>query len=96
MTDNGQLKTAESTDEKRLKRIAQLKAKIQKEEALFNHSLRKKRNGQLVVLGVLVEELYKSSDEAGRNQWREKAKERLKERNLDRALAAFSRLDGEG
>lgn len=96
MPDKGQLKPAETTDEKRAKRIAQLKAKTQKEEALLNLSRRKKRNSQLVVLGVLVEELYKSSDDAGRNQWREKAKERLKERNLDCALAAFARLDGEG
>lgn len=96
MADNDQLKTSETTDEKRFKRIAKLKAKIQKEEALLNHSRRKKRDGQLVALGVLVEDIYKSSDAAGRNQWREKAKERLKERNLDRVLAAFSRLDGEG
>lgn len=96
MKEQNQVKAVETTKDKRLKKIASLKARLQKEEALFNHSRRKERNGQLVVLGVLVEELYKSSDEAERGKWREKAKECLRERNLDRALAAFFRLDGEG
>ena len=84
-----------TTEEKRLKRIEQLKAKLQKEEARFNAGKRKERNGQLVVFGVLVEEMYKSVDAAARQKWIDGAKKHLKDRNLKRALDGFARLDKE-
>ena len=58
-----------TTEEKRLKKIAQLKAQLQKEEARLNQDKRKERNGQLIALGVLVEEMYKSG-------WSKKAPQR--------------------
>ena len=41
-------------------------------------------------------EIFKSTDEAGRQRLIESAKKHLKERNLQRALEGFSRLDGGG
>lgn len=85
----------ETTEEKQRKKIAQLKAKLQKEEALFNHKLRKKRDGQLIAMGILMEKIYKDCDEEERVKWRKKAEEYLKERNLERVLAAFLRLNSD-
>lgn len=81
-----------STKDRRLQRIAQLKARLQKEEARLSDSERKKRTGQLVSWGVMVEEIFKSTDEAGRQKLVESAKKYLKDRNLQRALEGFSRL----
>lgn len=83
-----------TTEEKRLKKIAQLKAQLQKEEARLNQDKRKERNGQLIALGVLVEEMYKSGDETARQKWIDGVKKHLKDRNLTRALAGFERLTG--
>ncbi|WP_280120297.1 hypothetical protein [Sangeribacter muris] len=83
-----------TTEERRLQRIAQLKARLQKEEARLADSERKKRTGQLVSWGVMVEEIFKSADEAGRQRLIESAKKHLKDRNLQRALEGFSRLGG--
>ena len=81
-----------TTEERRLQRIAQLKAKLQKVEARLADSARKKRTGQLISWGVLIEEIFKSADEAGRQRLIESAKKHLKDRNLDRALQGFDRL----
>lgn len=81
-----------STKDRRLQRIAQLKARLQNEEARLADSERKKRTGQLVSWGVMVEEIFKSTDEAGRQKLVESAKKYLKDRNLQRALEGFSRL----
>ena len=59
-------------EEKRLKRIAQLKAMLQQEEAKQNQEERKRRTGQLVAFGVYIEEFFKTSDD--------EAKKRLEER----------------
>lgn len=83
-----------TTKEKRLNRIAQLKARLQKEEAKLRTSQRKERTGQLVSWGVMVEEIFKAADEAGRQRLIESAQKHLTERNLERALAGFSRLAG--
>jgi hypothetical protein len=89
-----QEKTQLTTEERRLQRIAQLKAKLQKEEARLSQDKRKERNGQLVAFGVLVEELFKAGDEAARQKWIDGAKKHLKDRNLERVLAGFQRLGG--
>ena len=81
-----------TTEERRLQRIAQLKARLQKEEARLADSERKKRTGQLISWGVMVEEIFKSTDEAGRQRLIESAKRHLNDRNLQRALEGFSRL----
>lgn len=85
-----------TTEQKRAKRIAQLRARLQKEEAKQTQDFRKKRDGQLVSWGVMVEEIFKSADEAGRQRLIDSAKKHLKERNLQRALEGFSRLSGGG
>lgn len=85
-----------TTEQKRAKRIAQLRARLQKEEAKQTQDIRKKRDGQLVSWGVMVEEIFKSTDEAGRQRLIDSAKKHLKERNLQRALEGFSRLSGGG
>lgn len=81
-----------TTEERRKQKIAQLKARLQKEESRLNQSQRKERNGQLIALGVLVEEVFKAGDEAGRQKLIESAKKHLKDRNLTRAFAGFERL----
>ena len=83
-----------TTEQKREKRIAQLRAKLQKEEAKQADSQRKKRNGQLISWGILVEEIFTNADDAGRQQLIDSAKKYLKNRNLQRALEGFSRLGG--
>lgn len=80
-------------EEKQLLKIAPLKAKLQKEQARLQTSLRKERNGQLIVWGVLVEELYKEASPTEQAKWKEKARQKLKDRNLARAMAGFDRLD---
>lgn len=85
-----------TTEEKRKLRIAQLKAKLQKEEARLNQEKRKERNGQLIAFGVLVEEIFKLGDEKIIFSLTEAAKTRLKDRNLYRAIAGFERLKEEG
>lgn len=83
-----------TTEQKRAKRIEQLKARLKKEEARLADSERKKRTGQLISWGVMVEEIFKSADETERQRWVESAKKHLKDRNLQRALEGFSRLGG--
>ena len=85
-----------TAEERRIKRISQLKARLQKEEARLADSERKKRTGQLVSWGVMVEEIFKNADESGRQWLMDSAKKYLKERNLQRALEGFSRLGGGG
>ncbi len=79
-------------EEKRLQRIAQLKAKLQKEEARLSNDKRKERNGQLIAFGVYVEEFFKSADMDERNRLEESMKKHLSGRNLERALAGLSRI----
>lgn len=79
-------------EEKRLKRIAQLKAMLQQEEAKQHQEERKQRTGQLVAFGVYVEELFKSSDDEARKQLEESMKKHLSGRNLERALEGIKRL----
>jgi len=84
-----------TTEERRRKKIAELKARLQKEEARLSQDKRKERTGQLVAFGVLVEELFKAGDEAARQKWIDGAKKHLADRNLTRVISGFSRLHGE-
>ena len=72
-------------EEKRLKRIAQLKAMLQQEE-------RKRRTGQLVAFGVYIEEFFKTSDDEAKKRLEESIKKHLSGRNLERALDGIKRL----
>lgn len=81
-----------TTEEKRLKKIEQLKARLQKEQAKQNSVERKRRDGQLIAWGVMIEEIFKCADESGKEKLIESAKRHLKDRNLERALEGFKRL----
>ena len=84
---------AQTTREKRLARIAQLEAQIQKEKARLNEEKRKERNGQLIAFGVFMEEYLKDRPEKipSMKQLMEKL---LEGRNLNRALAGVERISG--
>lgn len=79
-------------EEKRLKRIAQLKAMLQQEEAKQNQEERKRRTGQLVAFGVYIEAFFKTSDDEARKRLEESIKKHLSGRNLERALDGIKRL----
>ena len=79
-------------EEKRLKRIAQLKAMLQQEEAKQNQEEHKRRTGQLVAFGVYIEEFFKTSDDEARKRLEESIKKHLSGRNLERALDGIKRL----
>lgn len=92
--EKGSEKDIMTTDERRLQRIQQLKAKIQKEEARHNESQRKKRTGQLISFGIYLEEFFKAADEDGRTRLEESIKKHLSGRNLERAIEGLKRLKG--
>lgn len=79
-------------EEKRLKRIAQLKAMLQQEEAKQNQEERKRRTGQLVAFGGYIEEFFKISDDEAKKRLEESIKKHLSGRNLERALDGIKRL----
>ena len=81
-----------TTKKKRIQRIEQLKAKLQKEQAELSAGKRKERDGQLISFGVYIEEFFKSSNEDARKRLGESIKTHLKDRNLERAQAGLKRL----
>ncbi len=83
-----------TSEQKRLDRIAQLKAKLQKEEARLSKIKRKERDGQLIAFGVYIEEFFKSADDDGKRKLEESIKKHLSGRNLERALAGLARMGG--
>lgn len=87
MSDKGK-----TSAEKRAERIAQLKAQLQKEQSRQNTEIRKERNGQLIALGVYMEEAFKKGNEDKRKKIIEDVENNLTGRNLERALKAFKRL----
>ncbi len=83
-----------TSEQKRLDRIAQLKAKLQKAEARLSKIKRKERDGQLIAFGVYIEEFFKSADDDGKRKLEESIKKHLSGRNLERALAGLARMGG--
>nr|CDL65934.1 unnamed protein product [uncultured bacterium]CRY93697.1 hypothetical protein [uncultured prokaryote] len=81
-----------TTEERRLKRIAQLKAKLQKETARQNELERKRRNGQLIAFGVFFEQWFKNANPEEKTNIISLVKNHLKDRNLERALEGMKRL----
>lgn len=81
-----------TTKEKRSERIAQLKAKLQKEQAKENSENRKERNGQLIAFGVYIEEFFKKATIEDRQKLENSIKVHLKDRNLEKALNGLKRL----
>lgn len=80
--------------EKREQRIEQLKARLQREQNLHAKELKRERNGQLIAWGILVELMYKLSPDT-RPYFKNAAEKLMKDRNLNRALNGFARLDDE-
>lgn len=82
----------ETTTQKRIRKIEQLKARLEKEEGRLKDAARKERNGQLIAFGLYVEEAIKAADEDGRKKIEDNIKQYLNGRNLQRALAGIKRL----
>lgn len=83
-----------TTTEKRIDKISQLKAQIQKEQAKLKEESRKERNGQLIAFGIWVENFLKSNP-AKIDEMRDSAKELLTNRNLARFLSGIKRITEE-
>lgn len=81
--------------QKRVERIKQLRAKLEREQNRLTSADRKARNGQLIVFGVHFEEVYKKANEEGRKRIEDSIKEHLTGRNLARALEGIVRLKEE-
>lgn len=95
ITTNGDSERPLTPSEKRVIKINQLKAKIQKEQARMNTEHRKLRNGQLVALGIFGELVYKEASRDERIKIATNAGKLLSGRNLDRVLGAFKRIEEE-
>lgn len=81
-----------TTAEKRKLKIEQLKDRLQKEESRLNAQLRKERTGQLMAFGIYLEAFLKVSTPEECEQIKTRMGEILEGRNLERALAGFSRI----
>ena len=82
-----------TTAEKRKLKIEQLKTRLQKEESRLNAQLRKERTGQLMAFGIYLEAFLKVATPEERELIRTRMGEILEGRNLERALAGFSRIE---
>ena len=80
-----------STRDKRLARIAQLEAQLQKQKARLNTEKRKERNGQLIAMGIYVEEYLKHFPQNIPIMIKSMRK-LLAGRNQERALAGVNRI----
>lgn len=81
--------------QKQVERINQLRAKLERAQNRLTSADRKARNGQLVVFGVYVEEVFKKASEEGRKRIEDSIKAHLTGRNLARALEGIARLKEE-
>lgn len=74
------------------KQEAQLKARIQQEQARISASARKERNGKLIAWGIAVEQLL--ADETLKDEWwKHQCQRVLSGRTLERALIHSSKLE---
>ena len=71
------------------------KEKLAQKAAALNKEARKERDGQLIAWGIMVEAQYRNGSSEQRERVVTTAHELLKDRNLNRALAGFARLDDE-
>lgn len=79
----------------REEKIAALKARLTKELSRQKTDERKERNGQLMAMGIIIEELYKHGDNHAKQIKRliEENRQGFDSRNVERSLAMFSRID---
>ena len=71
------------------------KEKLAQKATALNKEARKERDGQLIAWGIMVEAQYRNGSSEQRERFVTTAHELLKDRNLNRALAGFARLDDE-
>lgn len=81
--------------QKQVERINQLRAKLERAQNRLTSADRKARNGQLIVFGVYLEEVYKKANKERRKRIDDSIKEHLTGRNLARALEGIARLKEE-
>ena len=75
------------------KRIERLEKELKNAKAQKQGQARKERNGQLMAFGILMEEKYKKLPTEERNKFKQWATDLLEGRNIERAMAGFSRLE---
>lgn len=80
-----------TTREKRLKKISQLEARLQKQRALLGEEKRKERNGQLIAFGIYLEEFLKAHPDQ-QQTIKNSMHKFLNGRNLERALTGVKRI----
>ena len=76
------------------KQVEKLEADLKEKKAQISRNKRKERGGQLVALGIMVEQKFKRlgpEEKARLQSW----VEHLDPRNKQRVLAAFARLSAE-
>ncbi len=71
------------------------KQKLAQKAAALNKEARKERTGQLIAWGIMVEAQYRNAAPEQRERLVSAARKFLQDRNLNRALAGFVRLDDE-
>lgn len=74
-------------------KIERLQKELKEAKAAKNMAERKERNGQLFSFGVMIEKKYKMASPEQKEVLRKEAAELLDDRNRDRAMAGFDRLD---
>lgn len=85
------MQTTTTTEERRLQRIEQLKARLQKEQARQTKTERKKRDLRFISLGILVDKyILPTLTPEKLSEWRAIATENLKPRNRDSVLEALN------
>lgn len=76
-------------------KIERLQKELKEAKAAKSMAARKERNGQLFSFGVMIEKKYKTVSPEQREAMRKEAAELLDDRNRDRAMKGFDRLDAE-
>lgn len=74
-------------------KIERLQKELKEAKAAKSVAARKERNGQLFSFGVMIEKKYKMASPEQKEALRKEVAELLDDRNRDRALKGFDRLD---
>lgn len=74
-------------------KIERLEKELKETKAARSKAERKEWNCQLIAFGVLMEQIFKTSTPEQRETLKKKAADLLDDRNRDRAMAGFDRLN---
>lgn len=74
-------------------KIERLQKELKEIKAAKSRAERKERNGQLIAFGVLIEQIFKTATPDQRESLKKKAADLLDDRNRDRAMTGFDRLN---